>query len=121
MLHFRVPRRSRPEDHPQVVPLHTTALGCDIIPDMSITLSKQVKVLGLPTSDEWKVVIHPAKEGGFWGEVPALHGCASFGSTRAECRANVREAAIGCLEVYFEEALKSFSSARKGGRRRVLA
>jgi predicted RNase H-like HicB family nuclease len=24
---------------------------------------------------EIKVVIHPAKEGGFWGEVPALPGC----------------------------------------------
>ena len=88
---------------------------------MSITLSNQVKVNGLPTSDEWKIVVHPAEEGGFWGEVPALHGCASFGATRAECRANVREAAIGCLEVYFEEALKNFSASRKPARRVAFA
>jgi len=77
---------------------------------MSITLTNPIKVNGLPSTDEWKIVVHPAKEGGYWGEVPALGGCASFGATRAECRANVREAAIGCLEVYFEEALKNFSS-----------
>ena len=88
---------------------------------MSITISNQVKVNGLPTSDEWKIVVHPAEEGGFWGEVPALHGCASFGATRAECRANVREAAIGCLEVYFEEALKNLSASRKPARRAAFA
>jgi len=79
---------------------------------MSIHLTDAVRIVGLPSSDEWRIEIHPAKEGGFWGEVPALRGCASFGATRAECRANVREAAQGCLEVYFEEALKSFSRRR---------
>jgi len=59
---------------------------------------------GLPSSDEWQIEIHPAKEGGFWGEVPALSGCASYGATRTGCRANVREAAQGCLEVYNEYA-----------------
>ncbi len=73
---------------------------------MSITLTDSVRVTGLPSSDEWRIVVHPAKEGGYWGEVPALRGCASFGATRAECRANVREAAQGCLEVYIEEALR---------------
>ena len=88
---------------------------------MSITMTDQIKVVGLPSSDEWKIVIHPAEEGGYWGEVPALRGCASFGSTRAECRSNVREAAIGCLEVYFEEALKNFSSVAKPKRRLAFA
>lgn len=92
-----------------------------IMCDMSITLSNPLKVVGLPSSDEWTISIHPAEEGGFWGEVPALPGCASFGSTRAECRAKVREAAIGCLEVYFEEALKQFVSRHKSGRSRVFA
>ena len=28
-----------------------------------------------------KIVVHEAKEGGFWGEVPAIPGCASQGET----------------------------------------
>ena len=75
---------------------------------MSITLTDGVRVAGLPRTGDWRVVVHPAEEGGFWGEIPAMPGCASFGATRAECRANVREAAQGCLEVYFEEALRAF-------------
>lgn len=62
----------------------------------------------------WTVEIHPAKEGGYWGEVPALPGCASFGATRAECRANVIEAAEGCLEVYAEEALRELRRRPSG-------
>ena len=46
-----------------------------------------------------KVLIHPAEEGGFWAEVPALPGCVSEGDTRDETLANVREAAEGWLEV----------------------
>lgn len=84
---------------------------------MSITLSDSIRVTGLPSSDEWKIAVHPAKEGGFWGEIPALRGCASFGSTRAECRANVREAAQGCLEVYFEEALRNMPRRARPSRR----
>ena len=60
----------------------------------------------------WTVEIHPAKEGGYWGEVPAMPGCSSFGATPSECRANVLEAAQGCLEVYFEEAYKAISRRR---------
>ena len=39
-----------------------------------------------------KVVVHEAEEGGFWGEVPALPGCASQGETMDELMANLREA-----------------------------
>ena len=39
-----------------------------------------------------KVVVHEAKEGGFWAEVPALPGCVSQGETMDELLANVREA-----------------------------
>jgi predicted RNase H-like HicB family nuclease len=46
-----------------------------------------------------KVVVHPAEEGGFWAEVPALPGCVSEGETLAETLANIREAAEGWLEV----------------------
>ena len=44
-----------------------------------------------------KVIIHPAEEGGFWAEVPALPGCVTEGDTREELLANLREAVGGCL------------------------
>lgn len=88
---------------------------------MGITLSDRIKISGLPTSDEWQIVIHPAEEGGFWGEIPALRGCASYGATRAECRAAVREAAQGCLEVYFEEALRKITRTRPTKRDKAMA
>ena len=44
-----------------------------------------------------KVVIHPAEEGGFWAEVPALPGCVSQGETVEDVRANVGEAIEGWL------------------------
>lgn len=46
-----------------------------------------------------KVVVHQAEEGGFWGEVPALPGCASQGETLDELMVNLREAIEGCLSV----------------------
>ena len=46
-----------------------------------------------------KILIHPAEEGGFWAEVPALPGCVSEGDTIEETLANVREAAEGWFEV----------------------
>ena len=46
-----------------------------------------------------KVVVHPADEGGFWAEVPALPGCVSEGDTMEETLANIKEAAEGWLEV----------------------
>ncbi len=44
-----------------------------------------------------KVVVHEAKEGGFWAEVPVLPGCASQGETMDELIANIREAIAGWL------------------------
>jgi predicted RNase H-like HicB family nuclease len=46
-----------------------------------------------------KVIIHEAEEGGYWGEVPSIPGCASQGETREELMANLREAIEGCLSV----------------------
>jgi len=46
-----------------------------------------------------KVLLHPAEEGGFWAEAPALPGCVSEGETLEETLANIREAAEGWLEV----------------------
>jgi len=39
-----------------------------------------------------KAIIHPAEEGGFWAEVPALPGCLTQGETLDELQANLREA-----------------------------
>ncbi len=50
----------------------------------------------------FKAVIHPEPDGGFGGEVPALTGCYSQGETVAELMTNLREAALGCLEVLRE-------------------
>jgi len=51
-----------------------------------------------------KVVVHPAEEGGYWAEVPALPGCISEGDTWEETLANIREAAEVWLEVSAERA-----------------
>ena len=52
-----------------------------------------------------KVLLHPAEEGGFWAEVPALPGCVSEGESFEETLANIREAAEGWLVVAAEQAL----------------
>jgi predicted RNase H-like HicB family nuclease len=46
-----------------------------------------------------KVVIHEAKEGGYWAEVPAIAGCATQGETFEELLKNLYEAIEGCLSV----------------------
>lgn len=45
-----------------------------------------------------KVLVHDAKEGGYWAEVPSLPGCVTEGDTWDELLANVREAVEGWLE-----------------------
>ncbi|MDJ0597525.1 MAG: type II toxin-antitoxin system HicB family antitoxin [Crocosphaera sp.] len=49
-----------------------------------------------------KVVIHEAKEGGFWAEVPALPGCATQGDSFEELLQNLYEAIEGYLSVDIE-------------------
>lgn len=46
-----------------------------------------------------KVVVHKAKEGGYWAEVPAIPGCATQGETFEELLANIYEAVEGCMSV----------------------
>jgi predicted RNase H-like HicB family nuclease len=53
-----------------------------------------------------KVIIHPAEEGGFWAEVPAIQGCATQGETMEELLTNVLEAVEGCLD--FQERISSW-------------
>lgn len=45
-----------------------------------------------------KAIVHPAEEGGFWAEVPAMPGCVTQGETLDEVRANLKEAVEGWLE-----------------------
>jgi len=49
-----------------------------------------------------KVILHPAEEGGYWAEVPAIPGCATQGETFEELLANLYEAVEGCLAVSVE-------------------
>ena len=55
-----------------------------------------------------KVVVHEAEEGGFWGEVPAIPGCASQGETVEELMANLHETIEGRIAVDVAEALGGF-------------
>ena len=48
---------------------------------------------------KFQVLLHPAEEGGYWAEIPALPGCISEGDTLDETIVNIREAAEGWLEV----------------------
>jgi len=50
-----------------------------------------------------KVIIHEAEEGGYWGEVPAIPGCASQGETYEESLENLHEAIEACLSVDVEK------------------
>jgi len=44
-----------------------------------------------------KAIVHPAEEGGFWAEVPALPGCVTQAETLDELQVNLREA----IELWF--------------------
>ncbi|MEH2235682.1 type II toxin-antitoxin system HicB family antitoxin [Nostoc sp.] len=46
-----------------------------------------------------RAIIHPAEEGGYWAEVPALPGCITEGDTTEEVIANLKDAIEGWLEV----------------------
>ena len=47
---------------------------------------------------KFTVIVRPAEEGGYWGEVVELAGCASQGETKDELLGNVIEAIEACLE-----------------------
>ena len=50
-----------------------------------------------------KVVIHEAKEGGCWAEVPSIPGCATQGDSFEELLSNLYEAVEGCLSVEIQD------------------
>ncbi|PSF31440.1 type II toxin-antitoxin system HicB family antitoxin [Aphanothece hegewaldii CCALA 016] len=52
-----------------------------------------------------KAILHPAQEGGYWAEVPALPGCITEGDTLEEVMNNLQDAITGWLEVANEYQL----------------
>ena len=46
-----------------------------------------------------KAIIHPAEEGGYWAEVPALPGCITEGDSMEEVMDNLKDAIEGWLDV----------------------
>jgi predicted RNase H-like HicB family nuclease len=54
-------------------------------------------------------VIHPAEEGGYWAEVPALPGCITEGDNLDEVTRNLQDAIEGWLSV--ANRLKNISSS----------
>lgn len=41
---------------------------------------------------DYTIILHPAEEGGYWAEVPALPGCFSQGETVEETLIHIKEA-----------------------------
>ena len=54
--------------------------------------------------DRYRIVVHEAEEGGYWGEVLGLPGCVSQGETEDELMGNMREAIDAVLEAQDDEA-----------------
>lgn len=52
---------------------------------------------------EYTVILHPAEEGGYWAEVPALPGCFSQGETVEETFKNIKDAIESHIEALMEE------------------
>lgn len=59
-----------------------------------------------------KVMIHPAEEGGYWAEVPAIPGCATQGETFEELLQNLYEAVEGCLSIDIDKNVKLIKGTR---------
>ena len=66
------------------------------------------------SSMKLKVIVHPAEEGGFWAEVPAIPGCATQGDSFEELLQNLYEAVEGCLSVHVRPQKINYAQFRKG-------
>ena len=58
-----------------------------------------------------KAIIHPAVEGGYWAEVPALLGCITEGDTIEEVTDNLKDAIVGWLDVANSRKTKYFPTS----------
>jgi predicted RNase H-like HicB family nuclease len=71
---------------------------------VAITATKQVWLLHILNGQfnrcmKIRAIVHPAAEGGYWAEVPALPGCITEGDTMEEVMANLKDAIEGWLGV----------------------
>ena len=69
-----------------------------------------------------KAIVHPAEEGGYWAEVPALPGCITEGDNMEELMNNLQDAIQGWLEVAnqtdnTESEVLEISGSKKNGER----
>ena len=53
-----------------------------------------------------EAIVHPAEEGGYWAEVPALPGCMTEGESVQDLEANLLEAVQGWMEAASQQAKK---------------
>ena len=53
--------------------------------------------------ERYRIVVHEAEEGGYWGEVLGLPGCVSQGESEDELIINMREALEAVLESQEQE------------------
>ena len=56
---------------------------------------------------DYTIIIHPAEEGGYWVEVPALSGCYSQGETIEESLVNIKDAIKSHICVLKEEGKRT--------------
>ncbi len=59
------------------------------------------------------VIIHKAKEGGYWAEVPALPGCLTQAETMKELKKNINGTIEGWIKVHEEKAIKKAIKSNK--------
>lgn len=59
------------------------------------------------------VIIHKAKEGGYWAEIPALPGCLTQAETMKELRKNINEAVEGWLRVHEKQGIRKVMKSDK--------
>lgn len=60
---------------------------------------------------DYTVLIHPAEEGGYWTEVPALSGCFSQGETVEEAIGNTKDAIESHLAALREDGVEAAGDA----------
>jgi predicted RNase H-like HicB family nuclease len=68
-----------------------------------------------------KAIIHPAEEGGYWAEVPALPGCITEGDSMDEVVNNLQDAIQGWLEVAIKNITGSHHIYEKPDENKILS
>jgi predicted RNase H-like HicB family nuclease/predicted RNA binding protein YcfA (HicA-like mRNA interferase family) len=86
-----------------VVPLHRelkVGTLSSILKQSQISIDEFIENLwNMTVNHKIKAIIHPAAEGGYWAEVPALPGCITEGDSIEEVMANLKDAIEGWFDV----------------------